>query len=197
MIKDNKEFLLKFGIIFVFIAGILLRLFVYFKNLSFGHDDACLALNVMLNSYYELFKGLDYMQVAPPMFLVCSKFFYQIFKPDSDSARDLIFRLIPLVSGIAAIPLFYYFVNLITKNKLVIWISFFIFTFNTFTIMYCAQFKQYSLELLVSLILFVVFYKIIFCNDYKWYYSFIIAVSVWFSLSSLFVIGSYFFYYII
>lgn len=90
----------KYGITVIIVFGIVLRLFAYFRGISFWGDEAALALNVSEHSYSGLFKGLDYLQVAPPMFLVMSKILI------IDNLRDFTLRLIPLVSGIAAIPLF-------------------------------------------------------------------------------------------
>ena len=107
-----------YGIITIVILGILIRCFAYFRNISFWGDEAALALNIMNKSYLELFKGLDYLQVAPPMFLVMSKFLYQILNPVYDCLRDLLLRWLPAAAGIAAIPLFYYFIKQILKDKL-------------------------------------------------------------------------------
>ena len=181
-----------YGIIAIVILGILIRCFAYFRNISFWGDEAALALNIMNKSYLELFKGLDYLQVAPPMFLVMSKFFFFFLNPVYDCLRDLLLRWLPAAAGIAAIPLFYYFIKQILKDKLSIITGMLIFVFNTTTILYCAQFKQYSSELFVSILLMIIFYKIIFEEKFRWYYSVIIAVAPWFSLSSFFIIGSCF-----
>lgn len=176
----------KYGITVIIVFGIVLRLFAYFRGISFWGDEAALALNVLEHSYSGLFKGLDYLQVAPPMFLVMSKFLI------IDNLRDFTLRLIPLVAGIAAIPLFYKFVLMLSKNRVVITVSTFLFSFNMTAILYCAQFKQYSLELFTSVLLLIIFYKLIFEKEFKWYYPLLIAIAPWFSLSSLFIIGSYF-----
>ena len=146
----------KYGITVIIVFGIILRLFAYFRGISFWGDEAALALNVLEHSYSGLFKGLDYLQVAPPMFLVMSKILI------IDNLRDFTLRLIPLVSGIAAIPLFYKFVSMLSKNRVVITVSTFLFSFNMTAILYCAQFKQYSLELFTSVLLLIIFYKLIF-----------------------------------
>ena len=183
----------KFIIPTVLLLGVLIRCFAYFRNLSFWGDEACLALNVINKSYMELFKGLDYLQVAPPLFLVFSKALYQVINPQSVWVRDLCFRIIPFLSGLASIPCFYFLLKLMVKNNFSRIVGLIIFVFNTTTILYCAQFKQYSLELLVSILLIIIFYKVLFEQKYKWYYSLLVAVAPWFSLSSLFIAGSYFF----
>ncbi len=181
----------KFIVPMVLLFGVLIRCFAYFRNLSFWGDEACLALNVMSKSYSELFKGLDYLQVAPPLFLVFSKALYQFINPVSVYVRDLTFRIIPFLAGLASIPCFYILLKMMIKNNFSKIVGLIIFVFNTTTIIYCAQFKQYSLELLISILLMIIFYKIIFKNKYKWYYPLFIALAPWFSLSSLFIIGSY------
>ena len=131
----------------IILTGIILRLFVYCSGISFWGDEAALALNVIEKSYLDLFKGLDYLQVAPPMFLVMSKFIML------DSLRDFSLRFIPLVSGIISVPLFYKFIQMLSNSKKVILVSTFLFSFNMTAILYCAQFKQYSLELCVAILL--------------------------------------------
>ena len=182
-----------YGIVFVIILGIIVRLYAYLKNISFWHDEAALALNIINKNYFELFKGLDYLQVAPPAFLVVSKFLYENIHTNSLFARDLLFRFIPMISGIIAIPLFYKLLKKFTKDKFLQFVGMCFFTFNTTTILYCSQFKQYSPELDIAIILMIIFYKILFEEKYFWYYPLIIAFAPWFSLSSLFIIGSYFF----
>lgn len=177
----------KYGITVIIVFGIILRLFAYFRGISFWGDEAALALNVLEHSYSGLFKGLDYLQVAPPMFLVMSKILI------IDNLRD--FTLLPDTSGLRNSMLFrsfIKFVSMLSKNKVVITVSTFLFSFNMTAILYCAQFKQYSLELFTSVLLLIIFYKLIFEKEFKWHYSLLIAIAPWFSLSSLFIIGSYF-----
>ena len=93
--------------ILIFCIGLFFRLKLYFLNLSFHCDEANLALNLISRSYPELFLPLERLQVAPPFFLVLSKIFYQFaFFNFTPRVSDLMLRLIPLVSGIAAIPAF-------------------------------------------------------------------------------------------
>ena len=170
------------------ICGVLLRLYIYFKGFSFWCDEGALALNLLERGYLGLFEGLDNLQVAPPIFLVCSKFLMNMF--NQELLRDFVLRLIPMVSGIAAIPFFYAFLKNYTKSKSVIFVSLFLFAFNVTAVFYCAQFKQYSTELFVSVLLIFIFYKILFKNIFKYYYLVIIFLAPWFSLSSFFIIGS-------
>ena len=77
--------------------------------------------------------------------------------------------------------------NLILINKSDKIIAFTLFTLNTQCIAYSAIFKQYSLELFISLILFIISYNIIFKNIIKLKYIIFISISLWFSFSSIFL----------
>ena len=55
---------------FIFLIGIILRFIVFKVNACYIHDDAALAVNIVNKSYLELFKGLEYCQVSPPLSLI-------------------------------------------------------------------------------------------------------------------------------
>ena len=106
--------------ILIFCIGLFFRLKLYFLNLSFHCDEANLALNLISRSYPELFLPLERLQVAPPFFLDLSKIFYQFaFFNFTPRVSDLMLRLIPLVSGIAAIPAFGFLLQRLFKNKFI------------------------------------------------------------------------------
>lgn len=174
----------------VFGLGIFLRLILFIKNPSLFYDEASLALNITENSYTDLLKGLNYNQVAPPGFLLLSKFLYEILSPFNEYLRDLSLRIVPFISGIIVLPATYFFVSNLNKNKFIRAAALFVIAFNPLAINYCVQFKQYSLELLISIILLTTFYKIIFKNESNHYNILLIALAPWFSLSSIFVIAS-------
>lgn len=185
MISLRKTY--KLGIISIFVIGIILRLILFIKNPSFIYDESSLALNIIHHSYKDLFNGLDSLQVAPPLFLILSKFLYNALSPANDYFRDLTFRIIPFISGVCTLPLFYLFFKKISANKRHIALALFIFTFNPISISYCVQFKQYSLELFTALVLLFVYYRIIFENKLKITDIITIAIAPWFSLSSFFI----------
>ena len=185
-----KKLNLYLGLIFVF--GIIIRLCFYFKALPVWADEARLAVNILDMSYKDLFGGLKWMQVAPPFFLILEKFFLNLFNPLNDTAFALSLRFLPFLCGITAIPAFYYFLKNITQKRSVIIFSLFIFTFSPVTILYSAQIEQYSLELLYSIILLTLFYRVIFRNKPLLPAALFMIFSPWFSLSSFFISGSIF-----
>ncbi len=181
----------KRGLFLIFGVGIILRLVLYLQNPSLWGDEAALAINVCNKSYKELFGGLDILQASPVGFTIIVKFLLNLFNPISDYWRDMLLRAVPFISGMLVLPVFYYLVKMIFKdNKKAILTALFFFILNHCAVVYTAQFKQYSTELLVSVILLVVFYKILVQEKYKWKYALVLAVTPWFSYSSFFVLAS-------
>lgn len=187
---NNKKFILSLGVIIFF--GFVLRLYFYLKALPVWADEARLGVNIIDLSYRDLLGGLEWMQVAPPFFLLIEKLLLNLFKPVSDTSFALVLRFFPFLCGISVIPFFYYFLKNITQNRTVILFSMFIFVFSPITILYCAQIKQYSLELLYSTILLTLFYRVIFKNKSLFPAAIAIIFSPWFSLSSFFISSSIF-----
>lgn len=193
MVKNSllkREKFYKLALISIFAAGILLRIFVYCRNISFWGDEASVALNLMNKSYLELFKGLDYLQVAPPGFLILSKFILNIFNPKIDYIRDLLLRFFPFVFSCLSLLVFYKFSKNFIKDKKTLLFASTLFAFNPCAILYAAQLKQYSLELLVSVVLMSLFYRIIITNKIRIADFVLIPLSMWFSLSSLIISAS-------
>lgn len=186
-----KEKFYKWGLILIFGLGVILRLVLFLQNQSLWGDEAALAFNVCNKSYKELFGGLDVLQASPVGFTLMVKFLLNSINPQSDYARDFILRVIPFISGILVIPIFYYLVKLLFKNdKKAILISLFFFVMNPCAVAYSSQFKQYSTELLCSVIILICFYRLLTNENYKWQYSIILAVVPWFSYSSFFMLAA-------
>ena len=186
-----EEKFYKRGLILIFGLGILLRVVLFLVNPSLFADESALAINIYNKSFKELFGALDFLQASPVGFTIIVKSLITIFNPQSDYLRDLVLRIFPFISGMLSLPAFYYLVKLIFKeNKKAILTSLFFLFFNPCAIAYCAQIKQYSTEMLISIILLIFFYKTVFLKDYKWWYSIVFAVCVWFSYSSFFILAS-------
>lgn len=193
MVKNSllkREKFYKLALISIFAVGILLRIFVYCRNISFWGDEASIALNLINKSYLELFKGLDYLQVAPPGFLILSKFILNIFNPKIDYIRDLLLRFFPFVFSCLSLLVFYKFSKNFIKDRKTLLFASTLFAFNPCAILYAAQLKQYSLELLVSVVLMSLFYRIIITNKIRIADFVLIPLSMWFSLSSLIISAS-------
>ena len=176
----------------IIIVGVLLRVFLLFQNGSMFCDEIALINSVSAVSYPELFKGLKYTQVAPPLFLIILKSILSI-NTNNLYIKDFLIKLIPFFTSIISIPVFYKLIVDYSKNRIFIVTSILIFLFNPLTINYSVVCKQYSLELLISICLIYIFYNMIFKLKYRHAYSLLIVLSPWFSLSSFLLIIPYLF----
>jgi len=179
-----------FNIILLIIAifGIVIRLIHLIQNNAFYGDEIALYNNVKDKNYFELLQNLNFTQTSPVFFLFFSKIIFELTNLMPQYSIDLFLRLLPFVCGVLSIFVFYKFINLIFADKIDKICSFILFNFNTQCIAYCAIFKQYSLELLVSLILLIISYNIVFKDVCKLKYIVFISISLWLSFSSIFIV---------
>ncbi|RLC44385.1 MAG: hypothetical protein DRH70_08870, partial [Candidatus Coatesbacteria bacterium] len=78
----------------IVVVGVALRLAIYLHGKILWIDEAMLALNVAERSYAQLLERLDCMQVAPPIFLIISRFMFV-----SWGHLEYALRLFPLICG--------------------------------------------------------------------------------------------------
>lgn len=172
----------------ILIFGFCLRLKWLIANPSFWDDECSLAWNAIHKSYLEFFSGLEFTQVAPPMFMATAKLFTQIF-----GMSDFSLRLAPFLYGTLSIIMFFIVSKEIFKNKLTIILSNFIFAINQTLINYASEFKQYSCDVFFTLFCLYLFIKITQNTpSIKKYimYTILFSISIWFSFVSGFVICS-------
>ena len=192
-IKDRLKslYIIEFTLV---IIGIILRIKLYLYNNSFFIDECTLGYNIITKKYFELFLPLDIYQSAPPLFLVISKFILDISHQTGNIyTQDLALRVFPLCSSIVALPLFAIFLNKISNNKIFIWLCLAILSLNHCAIEYGAQFKQYSTELMFTLILLLTFFHFDINKLTKKtsiIYSIILCISIWLSNMSLVLLGT-------
>lgn len=194
-IKEKENFekiIFWFLIIFIIAAGIILRAKVYFYNQSFWLDEMYLGINIVERNYLKLFRALSLSQVAPPFFLLASKFILNICSSDGNiAARDLALRFIPFLSSVFFLPLFAFVSHKIFKNNFLTIAATLLMAFNVSAINYAQEFKQYSTEMLIAIILLYVFYCIDINKDsFKKIaiYSIVFCLAPWFSSTSFFVL---------
>jgi dolichyl-phosphate-mannose-protein mannosyltransferase len=127
-------------------VGIVLRLRQYFANRSLWVDEASLALNIVDRSLRGLIQPLDYNQGAPSGFLFVEKFATLIM-----GNNEYGLRLFPLLSGLLSVYLMY----LIAKERLGIkgLLAVSLIAISPPLIYYSAELKQYSSDLMTSLLL--------------------------------------------
>lgn len=185
----------KYGIygvmFFIILLGIVLRLKLILHNQSLWSDECSIYMNILSNNYLQFFQPLDYAQVAPPFFLMIEKFMLGAFK--NFLPMEMSLRIFPCICSIAALILLPIFTHKIYKNELVTAGVTFIVAFAPRIVNYANEAKQYSFELLISILLMMAFYFWdikTFSKKKLLIFSVLISIIPFFSLSSYFVIAA-------
>lgn len=132
----------------VLLAGVGVRIVVYFQNRSLFLDEANLARNIAERSWGELFSPLAYEQYAPPLFLLLEKLAWLWI-----GAQESALRCWPLLMGCLALWLLYrlliYYDGATWPAVVIVWL----FAFSPFFIRYATEVKQYSTDMAVAALL--------------------------------------------
>ncbi|MFP4027272.1 MAG: glycosyltransferase family 39 protein [Candidatus Brocadiia bacterium] len=137
------------------LVGLLLRLIHYLRNCSLWLDESKLALNLVWQPFMRLLGPLAYHQSAPVGFLWTEKVIVKLL-----GGSELALRLIPFLAGVA---------SLLLIGKLAIKYcgpraSFFaisLFAIVPSLINYSAEVKQYSTDVLVSILILLSYERLI------------------------------------
>lgn len=187
--KKSNIFII--GTVFIIISGIIIRTKLLLLNPSSWLDTQALALN-LTRSYGDFFKPLDYLQIAPPFFMIISKFLLSIFSPENNiEYKDFILRLFPYMCGIISLPLFSILLQKMFKNYFLTMVGSFLLCFNSYAIYYSIEFKSYQSDMMFAIILMIIFYSIDIKNisiKKLSFCSLILTISPWFSGSSWLII---------
>ncbi|HXF85420.1 MAG TPA: glycosyltransferase family 39 protein [Anaerolineales bacterium] len=132
---------------FIFLAGIILRLRQYLTGRSLWVDEAMLALNIVNRNFAELFKPLDYDQGAPIGFLLVEKIFNLMF-----GRNELALRFFPLLAGLVSLWTFYLLLKHFTREAGLL-LAFTLFAGNPRLIYYSSEVKQYIVDVTVTIAL--------------------------------------------
>jgi hypothetical protein len=127
--------------------GVALRAAQYLFNASLHVDEGSLALNIINRSFAGLLRPLDFEQAAPIGFLFMEKLASLTF---GDGEYSL--RLIPFLSSLAALYLFYE----VARRSLSPWAvaaALLMFAASSYLIYYAAQIKQYSSDVAITLVI--------------------------------------------
>ncbi|HEY9908408.1 MAG TPA: hypothetical protein V6D18_12480 [Thermosynechococcaceae cyanobacterium] len=167
------------------IFGIAVRVVQYLSNRSLWADEATLALNIVHRSFLELFQPLDYDQGAPIGFLLGEKLAVQVF---GDTEYAL--RLFPLLSGVAAIFLFYQLAQQWLQHSGQ-QVALLLFVCLNPLIYYSSEVKQYSSDVAIALLLglFIPRFQVRLTHQQAFIRASIGAIVVWFSHPAVFVLA--------
>ena len=168
------------------LVGISLRIWAYYQNPSLYLDEANLARNVAERSYSGFFQTLDYHQYAPPLFMSLVKAATQLF-----GQGEWGLRLWPLLAGTGALV---FFCELNRRWSLP-WLgqcySLALFAGSGLAILYSVSAKQYSTDMLVTLVLiFLADRDLRLKSPQAWKrWIWLGALAPWLSMPSVFVLS--------
>jgi hypothetical protein len=146
------------------VAAIALRAIQYFSNTSLSLDESALSLNILNRSYSGLLHQLDFGQGAPPLFLFGEKASVQLF---GDSEYSL--RALPFIAGIGSVLLFIPFARkFLPADDTVQLIAVALFGSSTILLLYSATVKPYSLDVVVTLGLYLIATRLFSAPTRKW-----------------------------
>jgi hypothetical protein len=178
-------------IILILILGVFLRVKFYLAGRPFWHDEELLVANIhdINRNFFGFFKPLSNNQLAPPLFVIMSKFFHTIIK-----VEEFALRFIPTVTGIIALPVFYFFSKIFLDKKWSVILATLLFVFNYQIIYYAQEFKPYSSDVLFIMIAVILAHKIDLNSVNKkqaFLYGIIAAIFPLVSLPTIFVIAAF------
>jgi hypothetical protein len=132
-------------------VGAVLRIRQYLPGRSLWLDEVMLTLNILGRSYRDLLKPLDYAQGAPLGFLLLEKAVTNFAGQD-----EYALRLLPLISGILALFIFPFVARKYLSPRNALW-AVILFSFANPLIYYASEVKQYSGDVLATVLCLVLF----------------------------------------
>ena len=178
-------YLSRWFVVLIILIGIAARMRVYLSNRSLWGDEAALALVIIKNGYLDLLKPFG--QAAPPLFLLTVKFLTEIF-----GNSEYVLRLIPLSASIISLFLFWYLSNKLL-DKYMVPIAVGLLSFGGSAIYYSDEFKQYSVDLMVTIIILIFVFNV-YKNNFNLksnlFFGTAGSIVVWFSHPSIFVLSA-------
>ncbi|HKK87681.1 MAG TPA: glycosyltransferase family 39 protein [Saprospiraceae bacterium] len=171
----------------VLILGALLRVVVYIQSRNLALDEQSLALNICERDWTGLFCCLDYQQHFPPLSLVLIEWWTSLV-----GISDISLRFFPFLAGLIALVLFY---EIVSDKLTYSWFPLLILSGSVFVLRYQTEFKQYSLDILAS----VLFLFFLTRPPDKWraYRPALILfflLSFWFSMPAIFLVAALWMY---
>lgn len=145
-----RRFVLSDGfLLLIVVLGIVLRIAVYLDNRPFWTDEAQLALNIRSKTMLQLLGHLDFCQAAPPGFLLLEKLSTRLF-----GESEAVLRIFPLFAGICSLPVFVLLAKRTVRQSSVA-LAVAMFAISEPLIRYATELKQYSIDVLCALILWL------------------------------------------
>lgn len=175
-------------VIVVVALGIYWRVRCYLMNVPLWWDEISLALSYFDRNLLGMFQTLEEGQKAPPLFCAIVWIIKYFWKGEE---LTYCFRLLPLLCGIGSLFAFYFLSKDLLKSKLAILLSMWLFVQNGPLIYYCWEFKPYSSDVFVCILMLLMYKKISFKDitlSKSVGYSILFACLMLFSFPCLFIV---------
>ena len=169
------------------VFGTAARLGQFIANRALWLDESILALSIAVRSFRGLLQPLDHDQQAPIGFLVLEKLAVRAF-----GTGEYALRLVPLIAGICAVPLFYSLAKLCMQDRRARLLALSLFCASQPLIYYASEVKQYSIDVFIAVaILWLTLHSLQHGLDARRYIGFALlgAIAVWFSFPAVFVLA--------
>ena len=176
MIKAIKRNWFEIILVTFILLGVVISLMDLLHNKSLWLDEACLALNIVSRSYLELLTPLANNQSAPIGFLFTEKLLTNIL-----GNHDWALRIFPFFSFIISIFLFYILNNRLLKSVKAALFSCALFSLNFLLISYSTGVKQYSIDVLVAILIVLSSLRFNKNNLSIFLHTCIGAIAIWYS----------------
>src|SRR5574344_42081 len=112
MVNFNKKTYFYIILLFIFLIAIVLRLKTFLIGRPLWHDECSLSLSIVDRTFGGIFLPLEQSQKAPIGFMLISKLVTSIL-----GIKEFSLRLLPFLSGIVSILIFYLFSKKILYSK--------------------------------------------------------------------------------
>jgi len=148
VLKFFKKYWYALTLGFIFAFAVIFRLEALIQREAWL-DEVYLACNFIENDgFFWVFKPLKLLQMAPPFFLILTKFAADLFQ-----GLDFSYRILPFTASIISIPIFYILSKKFLQTQRAIIFANFLYAINFALIRYASEFKQYSSDVLIFMLL--------------------------------------------
>ncbi len=171
----------------VLLVGVAWRILRYALGFPIWGDEAFVAVNFVVRDFRSLFDPLLYGQIVPLGFS-----WLELLASRALGFSEWALRLVPFLTGLVSLGLFAWFAARFVDGPAA-WLAAGIFAVSYYPIRHAAEVKPYALDLLVSLLLTVVGWRLLADPRRRGAWValvLLVALAPWLSYTSLFVAGS-------
>lgn len=148
----NKQIIYYIILILVIVIGVQYRTDVWLKEAGFFGDEGALIYNIQNKSFLQLFTTLEQAQCCPVLFLIFNKLIYNIF-----GLNETALRFFSYFTGVLTVIFSPFLCSKIFKSKVLAVLFTSIIIYNPQALYYSQEFKQYSSDILFTMIYIYLF----------------------------------------